>query len=140
VREFSWVQRILLLSLFPKDGRNRYLYPSWSEFLVDGYDTIGECWDWGIHVHGWSCTPTRDMIFYTLGVTPAEPGYTTACIAPRLGRLRWARGSVPTPHSLITVEVTADSVTVDSPVPVVVELPDQPPRTLSVGRHELTTG
>jgi alpha-L-rhamnosidase len=39
------------------------LYPRWSEFLVDGYDTIGECWGWGTHVHGWSCTPTRDMIF-----------------------------------------------------------------------------
>jgi hypothetical protein len=115
------------------------LYRRWSEFLVDGYDTIGECWGWGTHVHGWSCTPTRDMIFYTLGVTPAEPGYTTARIAPRLGRLNWARGSVPTPHGLITVEVTADSVRVDSPVPVVVELTDQPPRTLTVGRHELPT-
>ena len=52
---------------------------------VDGYDTIGECWGWGTHVHGWSCTPTRDMIFYTLGVTPAEPGYTRARIAPRRG-------------------------------------------------------
>ncbi|MFL5658854.1 MAG: alpha-L-rhamnosidase N-terminal domain-containing protein, partial [Ktedonobacteraceae bacterium] len=115
------------------------LYRRWSEFLVDGYDTIGECWGWGTHVHGWSCTPTRDMIFYTLGVTPAEPGYTTARIAPRLGRLHWARGSVPTPHGLITVEVTADSVMVDSPVPVVVELADQLPRTLAVGRHELPT-
>jgi alpha-L-rhamnosidase len=113
------------------------LYRRWSEFLVDGYDTIGECWGWGTHVHGWSCTPTRDLIFYTLGVTPAEPGYTTARIAPRLGRLHWARGSVPTPHGLITVEVTADSVTVASPVPVVVELPGQPPRTLAVGRHQL---
>jgi alpha-L-rhamnosidase len=73
------------------------LYRRWSEFLVNGYDTIGECWGWGTHVHGWSCTPTRDMAFYTLGITPAEPGYTKAHVAPRLGRLRWAKGSVPTP-------------------------------------------
>ncbi len=37
-----------------------------------GYDTIGEDWRHGTHVHGWSCTPTKDMIFYTLGVTPAS--------------------------------------------------------------------
>jgi len=114
------------------------LYRRWSEFLVGGYDTIGENWGHGTHVHGWSCTPTRDMIFYTLGVTPAEPGYTKARIAPRLGRLAWTKGSVPTPHGLISVEATASSVTVDSPVPVLLELAGRPPRTLPPGRHELS--
>jgi alpha-L-rhamnosidase len=113
------------------------LYPRWSEFLVDGYDTIGECWGWGTHVHGWSCTPTRDMIFYTLGVTPAAPGYTKARVAPRLGRLAWATGNVPTPHGMIAVEVNGARVVVDSPVPVVVELAGQPARDLPAGRHEL---
>lgn len=75
------------------------LYRRWSQFLQGSYDTIGECWGWGTHVHGWSCTITKDMVFYTLGVTPAEPGYTTARIAPRLGRLEWAEGKVPTPQS-----------------------------------------
>jgi hypothetical protein len=114
------------------------LYRRWSEFLTDGYDTIGECWGWGTHVHGWSCTPTRDMIFYTLGVTPADPGYTKARIAPRLGRLAWARGSVPTPHGLISVEVSAKAVIVDSPVPIVLEFAGRPPRELPIGRHELS--
>jgi alpha-L-rhamnosidase len=114
------------------------LYRRWSEFLTDGYDTIGECWGWGTHVHGWSCTPTRDMIFYTLGVTPAEPGYTKARIVPRLGRLAWARGSVPTPHGLISVEVSAKAVMVDSPVPIVLEFAGRPPRDLPTGRHELS--
>jgi alpha-L-rhamnosidase len=113
------------------------LFRRWSEFLAGGYDTIGECWGWGTHVHGWSCTPTRDMIFYTLGVTPAEPGYTKARIVPRLGRLAWARGSVPTPHGLISVEVSAKTVTVDSPVPIILELAGRPPRDLPAGRHEL---
>jgi hypothetical protein len=61
------------------------IYADWSQFLAGGYDTIGEDWKHGTHVHGWSCTPTKDMIFYTLGVTPAEPGYAAARIAPRLG-------------------------------------------------------
>jgi hypothetical protein len=113
------------------------LYRRWSEFLTDGYDTIGECWGWGTHVHGWSCTPTRDMIFYTLGVTPAEPGYTKARIAPRLGRLASARGSVPTPHGLISVEVSAKSLTIDSPVPIILELAGRPPRDVPSGRHVL---
>jgi hypothetical protein len=114
------------------------LYRRWSQFLVDGYDTIGECWDFGTHAHGWSCTPTRDMIFYTLGVTPAEPGYTRARIAPRLGPLAWARGSVPSPHGLITVVASPDALIVDTPVPVVVDLHGQPPRALPAGRHELS--
>ncbi len=113
------------------------LYRKWSEFLVDGYDTIGECWGWGTHVHGWSCTPTKDMIFYTLGVTPAEPGYVVARVAPRLGRLAWAEGKVPTPHGLIHVRAETGRVVVDSPVPVIVDLVGQAPRRLEAGRHEV---
>jgi hypothetical protein len=116
------------------------LYPRWLEFLVDGYDTIGECWGWGTHVHGLSCTPTRDLIFYTLGVTPAQPGYTVARIAPRLGRLAWAKGVVPTPHGLIHVEVTGEQVTIDAPMPVIVELAGQPLRELPAGQHAVKMG
>ena len=77
------------------------------EFLTDGYDTIGENWGGGTHAHGWSCTPARDMLIYTLGVTPAEPGFARARIAPRLGRLEWAKGEVPTPRGPISVEMSA---------------------------------
>jgi alpha-L-rhamnosidase len=116
------------------------LYRRWSQFLVEGYDTIGECWGWGTHVHGWSCTPTKDMVYYTLGVTPAEPGYTVARVAPRLGGLQWAKGKVPTPHGLITVHATMEQLTVDSPVPVVVDPEGQAPQTLPAGRHEVKAG
>lgn len=127
------------VALAGKADRLPALYRRWSQFLAPGYDTIGECWGWGTHVHGWSCTPTRDLIFYTLGVTPAEPGYTLARIAPRLGGLAWARGTVPTPHGLIAVEVTAEAVTVDSPVAVVADLAGQPARTLPAGRHTISS-
>ncbi len=113
------------------------LYRRWSQFLENGYDTIGECWGWGTHVHGWSCTITRDMVFYTLGVTPAEPGYTTARIAPRLGRLEWAKGRVPTPFGLVTVEVTGPSVMVDSPIPFLLDLEGSPIQEFEAGRHEI---
>ncbi|GIV69418.1 family 78 glycoside hydrolase catalytic domain [Caldilinea sp.] len=113
------------------------LHRRWSEFLVDGYDTIGECWGWGTHVHGWSCTPTRDMIFYTLGVTPAAPGYTKARIAPRLGRLQWAKGNVPTPHGMISVDANREQVVIDSPIPVVLDLVGKPVHELPEGRYEI---
>ena len=92
----------------------------WSVFLHDGYDTFGECWGWGTPVHAWSATPTKDLVWYVLGVTPAEPGYTSVQVAPRPGNLRQLTGSVPTPHGLVRVDVdtTARTVTVDSPVPV----------------------
>lgn len=109
----------------------------WLEFLVDGYDTLGENWGTGTHSHGWSCTPVKDLVFYTLGVTPAAPGYALARIAPRLGELEWAKGSVPTPHGLIHVEKTGGQVKIDSPVPVIVELPGRAAVRLDAGRHEL---
>ncbi len=77
------------------------------------------------------------LVFYTLGVTPAEPGYTAARVAPRLGRLAWVKGTVPTPHGLIEVEATPDMVLVASPVPVIVELAGEAPRALEAGRHEV---
>jgi hypothetical protein len=49
------------VALASKANRLPDLYRRWSEFLVNGYNTIGECW--GTHVHGWSCTPTRNLIF-----------------------------------------------------------------------------
>jgi hypothetical protein len=113
------------------------LYRRWSEFLTDGYDTLGECWGWGAHVHGWSSTVTKDMVFYTLGVTPAEPGYTAARIAPRLGRLAWAKGKVPTPFVLIEVEATGEKILVDSPVPFFLDLEGKPVQGFPAGRHEV---
>ncbi|MBE0698642.1 MAG: alpha-L-rhamnosidase, partial [Anaerolineaceae bacterium] len=111
------------------------LYRRWSQYLVDGFDTIGECWGWGTHVHGWSCTITKDMVFYTLGVTPAEPGYITARIAPRLGGLEWAKGKVPTPFGLISVEASGQKVVVDSPIPFILDLEGKPAQKFPAGKH-----
>ncbi|MFN8444407.1 MAG: alpha-L-rhamnosidase N-terminal domain-containing protein [Caldilineaceae bacterium] len=113
------------------------LYRRWNEFFVDGFDTLGECWGWGTHVHGWSSTPTKDLIFYTLGVTPDEPGYTTARIAPRLGGLAWAKGKVPTPFGMIEVEVNGKQVKVNSPVPFVLELEGKAAQKFAAGRVEV---
>ncbi len=92
----------------------------WAVFLDAGETTWPECWVGGTRCHGWSSTPTRDLIVHTLGITPAEPGYGAVRVAPALGDLDWARATVPTPHGWVTVEARADgTVEVDSPVPVV---------------------
>jgi hypothetical protein len=78
-----------------------------------------ETWVGGTISHGWSSTPTRDLVQRVLGITPAEPGFTVASIDPQLGYLEWARGTAPTPAGPITVHATRDSITVESPVPFI---------------------
>ncbi|HEY0607102.1 MAG TPA: hypothetical protein VGD58_29555 [Herpetosiphonaceae bacterium] len=39
--------------------------------------------------------------------------------------------------SLPTVSVTGDFLTIDSPVPMIVDLEDQPPRALEAGQHRI---
>jgi hypothetical protein len=110
----------------------------WEEFLVDGYDTFGECWGWGTPVHGWSSTPTRDLVWYVLGITPAEPGYRRVRVAPRLGRLRECAGAVPTPHGLIEVRVAGSEAEIHSPVPAVVVHENGTETELEAGHRRAT--
>ncbi|HET6825625.1 MAG TPA: family 78 glycoside hydrolase catalytic domain [Amnibacterium sp.] len=109
----------------------------WSAFLADGYDTFGECWGWGTPVHGWSSTPTRDLVVGLLGVTPAEPGFTRARVAPAYGLVDEVEGAVPTPAGLLRVRVDRDAVTVDSPVPVLLVDPDGVATEHPAGRSAL---
>ncbi|HEX5480400.1 MAG TPA: alpha-L-rhamnosidase [Dehalococcoidia bacterium] len=78
-----------------------------------------ECWQGGTVSHGWSSTPTRDLVQRALGVTPAEPGFASASVEPALGPLAWARGRAPTPAGMIDVHATQDMISIESPVPFV---------------------
>lgn len=105
------------------------------EVLLDRCPTSwSETWFGGTVSHGWSSTPTRDLSTRVLGVTPAEPGFGVARVAPALGDLAWARGSVPSPAGPIHVDVTPERLVVTAPVPVVVGSETLPP-----GRHEVPT-
>ena len=96
----------------------------WQVFVDAGETTWPECWVGGTRCHGWSSTPTSDLVRHVVGVTPAEPGYAVVRVAPALGDLAWARATVPTPHGWVTVEAHADGrVLIDSPVPVVRDRP-----------------
>jgi hypothetical protein len=108
----------------------------WAEFLERGETTWPEMWSEGTHCHGWSSTPTRDLVQHVLGITPAEPGFAVARIAPRIGDLAWVRGAAPTPHGLVHVEASRERVALESPVPVLLEVAGHPPERLPAGRHE----
>ncbi len=89
----------------------------WSTFLQDGWDTFGECWGWGTPAHGWSSTPTRDLIQHIAGVNPAEPGFTRAKISPAYGAIDRLEASTPTPYGNIEISVADNHAIVTSPVP-----------------------
>ncbi len=110
----------------------------WGRFVRARERTWPETWVGGSHCHGWSSTPTRDLIVYTLGVQPAAPGFARARVAPALGDLRWAEGTAPTPRGPLRVRADAEGgrLAIDSPVALEVEW-DGERRQLGPGRHEL---
>jgi hypothetical protein len=109
----------------------------WRALLERCPTSLSETWFGGTTCHGWSATPTRDLCMHTLGVTPAEPGFARARVAPRPGFLQWVKGAVPTPHGLLSVEMRDAEVTVDSPVPFDFDPGSGSVEHHSAGRHRL---
>ncbi len=106
----------------------------WEALLARCKTSWSETWYGGTVSHGWGSTPTRDLVVRTLGVTPAEPGFVRARVAPRLGPLAWARGAVPTPRGLLRVAASADRIEVESPIPFDLDA-DGRTASLPAGRH-----
>jgi alpha-L-rhamnosidase len=66
--------------------------------------------------HGWSSSPTSWLSENVLGIVPDKPGYDNVIIRPNLLGLEFARGTVPTPHGLITISIDAKrGLTLDLP-------------------------
>jgi hypothetical protein len=105
----------------------------WGKQIDAGATTFWEMYHDGAarltrsHCHGWSAAPTFFLTQHVLGVQPAEPGYSTVLIAPKPGKLSWARGTVPTPHGVVKCEWKRDGaifdVAVNSPAPLRVQFP-----------------
>jgi hypothetical protein len=84
--------------------------------------------------HGWSSGAAPALTNYALGVRPASPGFGSYVAEPHPAGLRWARGTVPTPHGTITFswaesrrQITA---TVTAPVAGTVIVPADGPAAL----------
>ena len=53
--------------------------------------------------HGWAAGPAAWCSRKILGIMPAAPGFTKVTFTPDLCGLKWAKGTVPTPHGVIKV-------------------------------------
>jgi hypothetical protein len=58
--------------------------------------------------HGWSSGPTYWLMEQVLGIEPTGPGFATVTIRPDLLDLEWAKGGEPTPHGLLSVDLTKE--------------------------------
>ena len=67
--------------------------------------------------HGWAAGPAAWCSQKILGVMPIEAGYKKISFNPDLCNLKWAKGTVPTPHGVIKVSLE------EGKEPVI-ELPD----------------
>jgi hypothetical protein len=73
--------------------------------------------------HGWSSGPTAWLSENVLGVRDAHDGFRTVNIAPDLLGLDWAKGSVPTPHGPITIDLDkSKGLTLDLPAGIAATL------------------
>ena len=58
--------------------------------------------------HAWAAHPNYGLLSTVLGVRPASPGFRTVQVAPALGPLKHAEGTIP--HPLGDIEVVFDRV------------------------------
>lgn len=103
--------------------------------IIDG-DTYRETWNWGSPCHGWSSTPTIDIVRSVLGVSPIEAGYRRARIAPYVPEeITRVSGEVPTPHGCIGISLVEDEMSLSTPIPVCLERAGCAPEDLPPGTH-----
>ena len=106
---------------------------NWGMMTDTGCNTFWEQWGYPSedgritrsHCHGWSACPAYFLNEYVLGVRPLVAGYAKTQLSPHGGgELRFARGSIPTPHGEISVqwEYCDGKYRVHCCVPSVVEL------------------
>lgn len=111
------------------------LHDFWGGMLDEGATTFWEAYDpswpkqhfheylkaddtegfWISLSHGWSAGPTTWLTETVLGVRPTARGFSRVEIMPELGRLKWAKGDVPTPRGPIHVDVKHDWLKIDLP-------------------------
>jgi alpha-L-rhamnosidase len=80
------------------DGYVAQLGP-WRDMLAMGLTTFAERPEpTRSDCHAWSASPNYDFLATICGIEPAEPGFKSVRIAPALGPLTWAKGSLPHPR------------------------------------------
>ncbi|WP_373232348.1 family 78 glycoside hydrolase catalytic domain [Cohnella sp.] len=98
----------LLFQALKKTGLHHQafgLWDRWRVFTKQGLTTLPETEvNPRSDCHAWSAVPLAEFPASFLGVTPAEPGFKTISIEPWPGKLKWAKGSIPTVQGTVEVE------------------------------------
>lgn len=55
--------------------------------------------------HGWSAGPAAFLAERVLGIQILEAGCKKISVKPKLGKLKWAKGTYPTPYGVVYVDV-----------------------------------
>ncbi len=77
----------------------------WREMLKLGLTTFAEKPEpTRSDCHAWSASPDYDFLATICGIMPAAPAFEKVLIAPALGELTEAGGSMPHPYGMISVE------------------------------------
>lgn len=85
------------------------LWDRWRVFASQGLTTLPETEvNPRSDCHAWSAVPLAEFPATILGVSPAEPGWSTVTIAPQVGKLQWAKGSVATVKGKVEVNWVMD--------------------------------
>lgn len=90
----------------------------WTSLLDRCATSFGETWYGGTTCHGWSSTPTRDLIQHVLGAQPDPLERGALLLAPNLGHLDWIEADVPTLDGVVRVRVDRTRITVRADHPV----------------------
>ncbi len=72
--------------------------------------------------HGWASGPTAWLMEEVLGIKALEPGYKRVQVRPELAGLEWAKGGVPTPLGLVSVDVKEGRYVVTIPAQMEAEV------------------
>ena len=78
-------------------------YVAGKRFWDEHPSSLKECWEFGDYSHAWGATPTYQLMAHILGILPVKPGFAEISLCPRLGDLKWIRGTVPTPLGPVQV-------------------------------------
>ncbi|EIQ00446.1 alpha-L-rhamnosidase [Opitutaceae bacterium TAV1] len=87
---------------------------SWRNMLDHDATITWEAWDQSFKPnqdwnHAWGAAPANIITRYVLGVRPLEPGYGRILVAPQLGTLTKAEGTVPTIRGPVRVRAWRDA-------------------------------
>jgi len=125
-------------------GETEALWNMWRSLLADGLTTVPEVpGEWTrSDCHAWGALMLYEFPRRVLGVTPLEPGYSEIQVKPMALYLQNACGDALTPQGKVHVDWAVVNgqftMTLETPVPAQVVLPDGCMVRAGVGTHVFT--